>query len=127
MSIVIDSITYDVPIETLSRKADLLYKFAERTEDGILHSELIGVYYNYDLKAGMSSNNIVDYAALWAKLTEPVESHTIIMPDETADGLTFDCYFANIRDEVAKLRTEQSYFRNLTFSIIAISPARVPA
>jgi len=127
MTIIIDSVTYDIPLETVSRKADILYKSAERTADGTLHSELIGVFYNFTVKAGMSANNISDYAALWVKLTEPVESHTITLPDETANGLTFTCYFANIADDVVKWYPTQSYFRSLTFSVIAISPARTPA
>jgi hypothetical protein len=121
MSIIIDSITYDVPIKTLNRKAEMLYKYAERVETGDLKSELIGVYINYDFSAGMSLKNVADYAALYLKLTEPVETHEIIVL-----GDTFTCYFSNIRDEVAKTGTID-YFRNLTFSVIATSPTRVPA
>ena len=121
MTIVVDSTTYDIPIKALKRKAEMLYKFAERTEDGVLHSELIGIYYNYDLSAGMSSNNVTDYTALWTKLTEAVTSHSI-----TVLGTTFNCYFANISDDVVRDGTTD-YFRNLTFSVIAISPAVTPA
>lgn len=123
--IIIDGTTYQVPIKTISRKADMLYKYAERVESGDLKSELIGVYFNYDLVAGMSENNIVDYAALWLKLTEPVETHTINLPDESGH-VTFTCYFSGIRDEVVKITEENNYFRNLTFSVIATSPARTP-
>jgi len=121
MSIVIDSTTYDIGIKVLNRKAESLFKFAERTEDGILHSELIGIYINYDLEVGMSARNVSAYAALYLKVTEPTETHTI-----TLLGDTFNCYFAGIRDEVAKTGTT-NYFRNLSFSVIAISPARTPA
>lgn len=121
MSIVIDSTTYNVPIKTLKRKAEMLYKFAERSEDGTLHSELIGVFINYDLQAGMSANNVTDYAALILKVTEPVTSHEV-----TFLGDTFDAYFAGISDEVTRDGTTP-YFKNLTFSVIAISPTRTPA
>src|SRR3990172_7925226 len=97
MSITIDTITYDIPIKVLNRKAELLFKYAERTEDGVLHSEIIGTYYNYDVEFGMSANNVTDYAALYLKVSEPIESHEI-----TILGDTYDCYFANIKDEVAK-------------------------
>jgi hypothetical protein len=120
MTIVIDSTTYNVPVKVINRKADMLYKFAERTEDGVLHSELIGIYYNYDFSVGMSLNNATDYAALFVKLTQAVNSHTI-----TVLGTTFDCYFANIKDEVAKTGST-NYFRDLSFSVIAISPALTP-
>jgi len=120
--ITIDGVAYDVKIKVISRKVETLYKFAERTEDGVLHSELIGVYFNYDLEVGKSSNNKVAYAALWQKITEPVASHQITMPDESGD-VTFSAYFANIKDEVAKTGST-NYFHNLSFSVVAISPAR---
>jgi hypothetical protein len=121
MTIVIDSTTYDVPLKVINRKSESLFKYAERTEDGILHSELIGIYFNYDLEVGMSKNNVSAYAALYLRLTEPVETHEVVIL-----GDTFNCYFAGIRDEVAKTGAT-NYFRNLSFSVIAISPARVPA
>ena len=58
--IIIDGTSYDIPVIGISRKAEFLDKFAERTEDGVLHRELIGVYYNYQLKFGQSSNNVSD-------------------------------------------------------------------
>lgn len=121
MSIVIDSITYNVPIKTLNRKADALDKFAERTEDGVLHREPIGVFYNYDVVMGMSANNVSDYAALFLKLTEAVESHTI-----TLLGSTFTAYIANVKDEAVKDDGVNRYYRNLSFSVIAISPTITP-
>lgn len=121
MSIIIDSTTYNIPLKTLKRKVEYLYKYAERTQDGVLHSEIIGVYLNYDFSAGMSLNNVTDYAALFLKLTEPTETHSI-----TVLGSTFTCYFANVSDEAVRNRGSVDYFRNLNFSVIATSPARTP-
>lgn len=125
MSIIIDSTTYDIPLKVVKRKAELLFKFAERTQDGHLHSEIIGTFYNFDCEAGMSANNVSDYAALWVKITEPTETHEITMPDESGT-LTFDCYFANISDQVVRQKSGTNYFRNLAFSVIATTPARTP-
>ena len=50
--ITIDGTQYDVPIVSMKRSADDLYKYAERTEDGVLHSEKIGVYFNYQIVVG---------------------------------------------------------------------------
>jgi hypothetical protein len=122
--IVIDSITYSIPYRTIKRKADILYKFAERSQDGVLHSELIGIYYNFSIEFGMSSNNASDYVDLWLKLTEPVTSHEVTLPNE-GSGITFDAYFSNIRDEMIK-EASPNRFRELTVDVIAISPARTP-
>lgn len=126
MSISIDGISYDVNIKVVNRKADALYKYAERTQDGELHSEMIGQYYNYDVECGMSSHNVEDYAALWDKLTEATEFHTITsMPGAPSGYGSFTCYFANVRDELKRYQKNGvDYFRNLSFSIIVKSPSR---
>ena len=69
--IVIDTIEYDVPIVSLEGQADMLDKYAERTVDGVLHRELIGVYDNYDIEFAASYSNLQAYSDLWFKLTEP--------------------------------------------------------
>lgn len=122
--IIIDGVTYNIPYKAIRRKADMLYKFAERSQDGVLHSELIGVYYNFSLDFGMSANNTDDYVDLWLKLTEPVTSHEVTLPNESG-GITFEAYFSGIRDEVTK-EASPNRFRDLSVDVIAISPARTP-
>ena len=124
MSLVIDGTTYNLPLKMVRRKAELLFKYANRTVDGVLHSEPIGTFYNYSVEVGRSLNDEADYADLWVVLTEPVSSHEITLPDESGT-LTFDCYFANIKDEVAKQATVNT-FMGLSFDVIGISPARTP-
>ena len=119
--ITIDGVTYNVPVRSIKRTADFLDKFAERTVDGKLHRELIGVYFNYKLQFGQAG--MTDYAALWQKLTEPVEFHTIIIPDEDGD-LTFTAYFSNVSDELVKVKGSGRYWKNLTANFIAREPAR---
>jgi hypothetical protein len=121
MTIVIDSTTYNVPIKSINRKAEALDRYAERTEDGVLHRELIGVYYNYDVVMGMSANNVTDYAALFTKLTEAVASHSV-----TLLGNTFTAYVAGVKDEAVKDNGVTRYYRNLSFSLIAVSPTVTP-
>jgi len=128
MTIVIDSTTYNVPIISINRKVEPLFKFAERTEDLVLHSEIGGVFYNYDFVMGMNSNNVSDYAALFLKLSEPVNSHEITIPGAPSGYETATYYVPAFRDEVARYNKDGvDYFRNLSFSAIAISPARIPA
>lgn len=121
MSIIIDGTTYDVPVTEIRRTADFLDKFAERTEDGILHRELIGVYFNYQLRFG-STATPTEYAALWAKLTEAVEFHTVTVPDESGN-YTFTAYFASVSDELKKTTGAANFWKNLTVNFIAKEPA----
>lgn len=121
MSIVIDSITYDIPVLSISRKADFLDKYAERTEDGVLHRELIGVYFNYQIAFGQTTN-VTEYAAFWNKLTEATEFHTVTVPDESGD-YTFTAYFAGVSDELRKQQGAKNFWKNLTVNFIAQEPA----
>lgn len=125
MSIVIDSTTYDIPILSIKRKAEVLDKYAERTEDGILHREIIGVYFNYELAFGRTQDT-TEYAALWSKLTEPVEFHDVIVPDVDGTPLTFTAYFAGVSDELHKETAAKTFWKNLVVNFIAQEPARVP-
>jgi hypothetical protein len=118
----IDGVQYDVDIIDMKRSAEFLYKYAERTVDGVLNSELIGVYFNYQLVFAKNVNETA-YKALWAKLTEPTEFHTVVLPDE--DGVhTFSAYFSNIKDTFVKVKDTRRYISGLSVNIIARSPAR---
>jgi hypothetical protein len=118
--IIIDGTTYDIPVLSITRKADFLDKFAERTEDGVLHRELIGVYFNYQLQFGQTAN-VSEYAALWNKLTEAEEFHTVTVPDESGD-YTFTAYFSSVGDELRKTKDAVNFWRGLTVHFIAQSP-----
>jgi len=120
--IIIDGTTYNIPVLSITRRADFLDKYAERTEDGVLHRELIGVYFNYQLKFGQTYNTS-EYNALWAKLSEPEEFHTVTVPDEDGD-YTFTAYFSNVGDELRKDKGATHYWKNLTVNFISESPAR---
>lgn len=121
MAVVIDSISYDIPVVSLRRKAEFLDKYAERTEDGVLHRELIGVFFNYELTFGQTTDT-TEYDALWKKLTEAAEFHTVTVPDEAGD-YTFTAYFANVGDELLRSKPGQpNYFKGLTVNFIAKSP-----
>lgn len=125
MSLVIDGTTFNIPVVSCIRKAEFLDKFAQRTNDGKLHRELIGVYFNYQLKLGSILNRSA-YEALWDKLTEPAEFHTVTVPDESGAGnnYTYTAYFSNVGDEVRKTGSGGNYFKGLTVNFIAQKPAR---
>jgi hypothetical protein len=123
--IIIDGTTFDVPVTSIKRNAEFLDKFAERTEDGILHRELIGVYFNYTLQFGRTTNT-TEYVALWDKLTEPEEFHTVVVPDVDATPVTFTAYFAGVSDEIHKETDAKTFWKNLTVNFIAKEPRYTP-
>jgi len=122
--IIIDGESFDVPVVSMKRRADFLDKFAERTENGVLNRELIGVYFNYQLEFGKAPT-IAIYADLWEKLTEPEEFHTVTVPDVDGADFTFTAYFSNVKDEIQRVRNDgTTHFKGLTVNFTAQSPAR---
>lgn len=117
----IDGDTYNIPIISIDMAADMLDKYAERTNDGVLHRELIGVYYNFKIEFASGYSNPTEYARLWRKLTEPVEFHTVTLWDEAGE-YTQVGYFANTQHRQAKLKDGQPYFKELTTQFIAKQP-----
>lgn len=116
--IVIDSIDYDIPIVSLSGQADMLDKYAERTVDGVLHRELIGVYDNYEIQFASSYRDSETYSKLWFKLTEPVPWHTVKFPTIFGER-EIEGYFANTRHEVSKQKGGVTYWKGLSTSFVS--------
>lgn len=118
----IDGEIYNIKVKTgIKRNADFLDKYAERTDDGDLKRELIGVYFNYkSIKFDKQTDeNYNEYTRLYNKLTEPEEFHTINIAGES-----FTAYFSNVSDEMYLYKNNRSYYKNLTVNFTAKMPAR---
>lgn len=120
--LIIDGQRYNVKVKIgIKRTADFLDKYANRTDDGDLKRELIGVYFNYKNisfdKQRISNYN--EYNRLYNKLTEPEEFHDINIA-----GFEFRAYFSNVSDEMYKFKDGKPYFKNLTVEFTAKKPAR---
>ena len=122
--IYIDGIYFDVPLISVKRNFDFLDKYAERTEDGDLKRELIGVYANYTMNFGIIDNDDL-YESLINKLTEPVEFHDFIIPS-VKRTYSFRGYVSSLSDEMLKIEKETVKFKGLTCKYIAKKPFRKP-
>lgn len=123
--ITIDGTGYDIPVKAVRRKADFLYKYAKRSVRGDLSAELIGVYYNYEVEMGAGYIDPAEYDLLWHKLTEAEVFHEVVVW-EGSGTRTFSAYFAEVSDELRKVKDGTGYFGGLTFSFIAKEPANRP-
>ena len=120
----IDGVYFDVPFLSIKRTADFLDKYAERTEDGDLKRELIGVYFNYQMSFGTIDDDTL-YNALWDKLTEPVEYHNFAVPT-TGGRYSFRGYVSGVSDEIEKLLNNTAKFQGLQCKFTAKQPAPRP-
>lgn len=116
--IIIDGSEFDIPIVSMSASADMLDKYANRTVDGILHRELIGVYDNYEIVFASSAADPSLYSDLWFKLTEPVPWHTVVFPTILGTR-TITGYFAETRHEVVKQKNGITYWKGLSTSFVS--------
>lgn len=122
----VDGIYFDIPMVSLKRNADFLDKYAERTEDGDLKRELIGVYFNFTLTVGSSSAfGMSDYEAFWDKMTEPVEFHEFSLPVKNG-YYSFTGYISSVSDEYEKILRDDVVFKGFTCKMTAKSPSRRP-
>ena len=118
--IIIDGVSYDVAITTLKRKGDILDKSAWRTEDGDLHREVIGTYYNYKLAIGVIDNEVL-YNTLFEVLTNPVAYHQVTLPH---DNYSFKGYFSSVEDELVRLTPTGGIFKGLTCNLTSKTPRK---
>lgn len=118
----IDGDSYNVAVLTgVKRNADFLDKYAERTDDGDLKREIIGVYFNYkSIKfTKQTDDNYNEYVRLHNKLTEAEEFHDIVIANQS-----FRAYFSNVSDEMYQYRNGRPYYKNLTVNFTAKMPTR---
>lgn len=123
----IDGIKFDVMLTKISRKADILDKYATRTIDGDIKREVIGTYYNYSLEFAYNDKP-ERYKILWDKLSEPKDFHDITIAD-TIDAISFKGYIASVQDEIIYANPydgSQRKFQGLSCDLIAKLPRRRP-
>ena len=119
--IVIDGTEYPVAITQLKRRADILDKYAYRSEDGHLHREVIGTYHNYDMQIACFNREL--YNKLFSVLSEPTAYHSVILPH---DGVQFNAYFSSVQDEVVLVDDEGTKYKGLSCKCTAMIPRRPP-
>lgn len=120
----IDGITYAVNITSLKETSEFLDKYANRSEDGVLKRGLIGVYFNHELTLAMSQDRTV-MQALWTKINEPVEFHTVKLPHN--DGfLTYSAYVTGSYRNLFRRKDGTNWWGGFTIKFIAQKPALTP-
>jgi hypothetical protein len=120
----IDGETFDIGLVSVKRDAPVLDKYANRTEDGDLNREIIGVYFNYTMTFPRLHLNPSEYARLYDKVTEPVEFHTVVVPG-TIGSFTFQAYITGVSDELLKIGNDGiNHWGNLQIKFIAKTPSR---
>lgn len=117
----IDGVEYKVALSPLKRKGDVLDLTAKRTEDGVLHREIIGTYYNYTLNVERGGD-MEAYNAFWWTVTAP-SNHFIILPYSTEE---IEGYFGSCQDEIFFVNASGKRVKGFSCNMVAVRPARTP-
>lgn len=120
--LIIDGVSYDIPIIELPRNADILDKVAERTEDGGLYREVLGTYINYQGVIFGTLNDTDTYDALFDVLIQPVPYHSIQLPLNNKYAGPYDMYVSSVADSVDKVLENGTQFKALTCNFICVNP-----
>ena len=119
--LIVDGVEYKVGILKMKRKGDILDKTANRTEDGDLHREVIGTYYNFSLEIRPGDDTEL-YDRLFWVLTEPVAYHMVQLPGQPEPA---KMYFGSVQDEVRYIDDDETtYYNNLTCNVVCKLPSR---
>lgn len=119
--LIIDGITYDIPLVSIKRKMDFLEKFAERSEDGDIKIETIGLYKNYTIAIG-TIDAPETYDALVEHITDCENRfHHVVLPDASKQ-FEFEAYFSSISDEVEKCLSSVAQYKGLTWKMTSRKP-----
>ena len=122
--LIIDNVEYPVAIVSLERKGDILDLTANRTEDGVLHRDVIGTYYNYTLEM-IAPTDPALYERLWWVLTAPVASHQVKLPYQSE---AFQGYFGSCKDNVKLIDPNGRFIgTGISCNLVATRPARTPS
>ena len=119
-TIKIDNVEYKVHLIDVKRRADTLDKYAYRTEDGVLHRKLIGVYMNYDVTVGIEEDLDL-YDTLFDVLSAAKETWSVQLPGENEPQ---DRYISSVQDGILRVTQEGTLRKDLSFKITCNAPTR---
>lgn len=123
--LIIDGTTYNIPFISVKRTLDFLEKFAERSEDGDIQIETIGLYKNYTISIGL-----IEDAELYDQLIEHITDcenrfHHVTLPDASKQ-FDFYGYFSSIKDEVEKVLENGAQYKGLSWNMRSKQPYKTP-
>lgn len=123
--VTIDDVDFTLGLINIQRKVDVLDKYAERTVDGDLKREILGVYFNYTLNFS-GFWDMVQYDRLFKKLTEPVNFHRFVIVSNTGLEVPFKGYVAGVEDVIEYASGNLRSISGLKCEIIAKEPTLRP-
>ncbi len=92
---------------------------------GKMVRDIIGTFYNYQFTVDPKQAAPETYDAFYEVISSPKDSHIIVVPYGQGT-LTFEAYITTGDDELILIGEDANRWKNLSFSVIAMAPQRLP-
>lgn len=124
----LDGVAYDLQIVSLQRSFQVLdTDYSGRViEAGQMYRDVVGTFYNYELKVKPSRRNPQDYDAFYEAISSPQESHILTLPYGSGGALTQKMYVTAGKDDLIRQENGKNLWDGLSVSYVATRAARVP-
>ncbi len=93
--------------------------------DGTYHRDLMGVYFDYEMKILCKLYDAQTRDTLYELLVQAVESHEITLPYNNTT-MTFRAYIQTVKDDLYRIDSNGTIWRNLTVTFKAQEPQKYP-
>ncbi len=125
---ILDGVAYDLQIVSLKRSFQVLdTDYSGRViEAGQMYRDVVGTFYNYELKVKPSNRAPRDYDAFYQAISSPQESHIITLPYGREGAITQKMYVTAGKDDLVRQENGKNFWDGLTISYVATRAARVP-
>lgn len=121
--ITIDGIEYNLKCR-IERKIDIKESdISGMTLDGSIFRDIIGTFYGYVVRLEMPLKNRDRYGALIEQLTEPVDGHAFVLPDNTST-IQITGKVESPEDVWVRLESGYTYWDGLRFTIQPNAPTK---
>lgn len=120
--LIIDGIRINVGVlKGIGEECELLDRYAYRSQDGVLHREVIGSYQNYrNIKfVDQTNDNYDEYEQLWEILCSPQEFHNIKIAN-----FEFSAYISSVKRTIDYYDGDRAYHKGMSCSFTAEKPRR---
>lgn len=122
----LDGRAYNVFVTSLIRKFAVLDTDGSgRTQDGEMHRDIIGTYYNYSMTVQARAGDMDALDALWEAVSQPAVSHVCVFPYGQRT-LTQRMHVTSGEQAVRQLTAEKTFWDSIKLSFVAMSPAVIP-
>lgn len=121
--IIIDGITFDVKAEITREAMVTASEISGLMLDGSYFNDVLGTYMQYDVRLTYPLYDQNKYAALYEKLTEPVEAHAFILPYNNS-FIALTARVETIQDALLEFENGRQFWRDCSFAITANAPSK---